>query len=71
MAEAGAAPESSVVIGDTSFDRGLGVAAGPGAIGAAWGYHDRDELTAAGAHGIAEEPADVLGIARQWMEKAA
>ena len=71
MAEAGAAPESSVVIGDTSYDMGMAIAAGAGAIGAAWGYHDRDELTAAGAHGIAEEPADVLGIARQWMEKAA
>jgi phosphoglycolate phosphatase len=71
MAEAGAAPESSVVIGDTSYDMGMAVAAGTGAIGAAWGYHDRDELTAAGAHGIAEEPADVLGIARQWVEKAA
>jgi phosphoglycolate phosphatase len=71
MAEAGAAPESSVVIGDTSYDMGMAIAAGAGAIGAAWGYHDRDELTAAGAHGIAEEPADVLGIARQWVEKAA
>jgi phosphoglycolate phosphatase len=71
MAEAGAAPESSVVIGDTSYDMGMAIAAGAGAIGAAWGYHDRDELTAAGAHGIAEGPADVLGIARQWVEKAA
>ncbi len=71
IAEAGASPESSVVIGDTSFDIGMARAAGAGAIGAGWGYHEPDELTAAGAHGVAGEPADVLAIARQWMEKAA
>ncbi len=71
IAEAGAVPESSVVIGDTSFDIGMALAAGAGAIGAGWGYHEAAELAAAGAHGIARAPADVLAIARQWMEKAA
>ncbi len=71
IAEAGASAEASVVIGDTSFDMGMAVAAGAGAIGAAWGYHDVDELTAAGAHGIAHDPGDVLAIARRWVEKAA
>ena len=71
IAEAGATPQSSVVIGDTSFDIGMARAAGAGAIGAAWGYHDPEELAAAGAHGIANEPVDVLIIARQWVEKAA
>jgi phosphoglycolate phosphatase len=71
IAEAGSVPGLSVVIGDTSFDIGMALAAGAGAIGAAWGYHDADELRAAGAHGVAEAPADVLGIARQWLEKAA
>src|SRR5688572_1580075 len=40
IAEAGAAAESSVVIGDTSFDIGMALAAGAGAIGAGWGYHE-------------------------------
>lgn len=71
IAEAGADPRSSVVIGDTSFDIGMALAAGAGAIGAAWGYHEPEELAAAGAHGVASEPASVLAIARQWMEKAA
>ena len=71
ITEAGAAPGTSVVIGDTSFDIGMALAAGVGAIGAAWGYHEPDELAAAGAHGIADEPRDVLAIARQWLEKAA
>ena len=71
IAEAGTLPQTSVVIGDTSFDIGMALAAGAGAIGAAWGYHERAELAAAGAHAVAEEPAEVLAIARQWLEKAA
>lgn len=71
IAETGAAPETSVVIGDTSYDIGMALAAGAGAIGAAWGYHEADELAAAGAHGVAEAPDDVLALARQWVEKAA
>ena len=71
IAEAGAAPETSVVIGDTSYDIGMALAAGAGAVGAAWGYHEPDELAAAGAHGVAESPEQVLTIARQWVEKGA
>jgi phosphoglycolate phosphatase len=71
IAEAGSTPGSSVVIGDTSFDIGMALAAGAGAIGAGWGYHEAEELAAAGAHGIAGEPAEVLAMARQWVEKAA
>ena len=71
IAEAGAAPETSIVIGDTSYDIGMALAAGAGAIGAAWGYHEADELAAAGAHGVAEAPPEVLAMARQWLEKAA
>jgi len=71
IAEAGASPASSVVIGDTSYDIGMALAAGAGAIGAAWGYHEPEELAAAGAHGVAAEPGEVLALARQWVEKAA
>ena len=71
IAEAGARPESSIVIGDTSFDIGMALAAGTGAMGAAWGYHDAQELAAAGAHGVAMEPAEILSIAGRWMEEAA
>ena len=71
IAEAGARPESSVVIGDTSYDIGMALAAGAGAIGAAWGYHEPEELAAAGAHGVAGVPGEVVAIARQWVEKAA
>jgi phosphoglycolate phosphatase len=39
MAEAGASPETTAMIGDTSFDMAMARAAGAHAIGVAWGYH--------------------------------
>lgn len=60
MAEAGASPETTVVIGDTSFDMAMARAAGAAAIGAGWGYHDADELLEAGAAVVAHAPLDVL-----------
>ncbi|HEX2802480.1 MAG TPA: HAD-IA family hydrolase [Sphingomicrobium sp.] len=65
MAEAGASAARTVVIGDTSFDMAMAVAAGATAIGAAWGYHDSDELVAAGARSVAEAPGDVLRLATE------
>lgn len=60
MADAGAAPETTVVIGDTAFDMAMAVAAGAKGIGAGWGYHEAGEMLAAGAVGVAEMPLDVL-----------
>ena len=62
MADSGAAPETTVVIGDTSFDMGMALAAGATGIGAGWGYHDEREVLAAGAVAVAAEPGDVLGL---------
>lgn len=62
IAEAGAEPGQSIVVGDTSFDMGMAAAAGAAGIGAGWGYHDADELLAAGAIAVAETPPDVLTI---------
>ena len=62
MAEAGASPETTVMIGDTSFDIGMAKAAGVLAIGVAWGYHDRDELLAEGADLVAEHPAELAAM---------
>lgn len=59
MAEAGATPETTVMIGDTSYDMMMARAAGTAALGVAWGYHPIDELTAAGAHAIAATVADL------------
>jgi phosphoglycolate phosphatase len=65
MADAGAESSQTIVIGDTSFDMGMAVAAGATAIGAGWGYHDPEELLAAGAVGVADEPAEVIRFANE------
>ena len=62
MADAAASPETTVVIGDTSYDMAMARAAGATGIGAGWGYHDERELLAAGAVAVAAEPGDVLGL---------
>ena len=60
LADTGADAGSSMMIGDTSYDMMMASAAGVTAIGVAWGYHDADELIAAGADFVAERPADIL-----------
>lgn len=62
MADAGAAPATTVVIGDTSFDMMMAVGAGARAIGVDWGYHHARYLLEAGAAAVAERPADVLKL---------
>lgn len=49
MAETGATAAETVMIGDTTFDIELAVAAGVAAIGVTWGYHEADTLLKAGA----------------------
>lgn len=61
MAEAGAAPDTTVMIGDTSFDIDMGMAAGVRSIGVAWGYHAPDELIIAGAQAVAMDSAQLRG----------
>ena len=58
-ADAGATPETTAMIGDTSFDIDMGLAAGARAIGVGWGYHPAQELTAAGAHGVAMDSMEL------------
>jgi phosphoglycolate phosphatase len=62
MAEAGATPSTTVMIGDTSFDMAMGVAAGARALGVDWGYHDAHELRAAGAYHVAIHPRELKGV---------
>lgn len=62
IAEAGAKPETTAMIGDTSFDIEMAVAAGAHPIGVAWGYHDRSELHAAGARDVASDARDLPAL---------
>jgi phosphoglycolate phosphatase len=59
MAETDMQPEATVMVGDTSFDMEMARAAGVGALGVAWGYHDAEELRDAGAHDVLIVPADL------------
>jgi len=67
IADAGATPETSIVIGDTSFDMAMAVAGGATPIGVGWGYHDAQELIEAGAVAVAERPLDVRDLVREHV----
>ncbi len=71
MAETGAAPNTTIMIGDTTFDMSMAVRARALSIGVAWGYHAVDELTAVGASRIANNFADLPAIiAELWGAEA-
>lgn len=55
MSEAGAAPERTVMIGDTSFDMQMARAARARAAGVVWGYHPPEDLLAAGAETMIDD----------------
>ena len=65
MADAGAGPAGTLMIGDTSYDMAMARAAGVTAVGVAWGYHPASELRDAGAHMVASHPRDILEFARE------
>jgi phosphoglycolate phosphatase len=52
MGEVGAAPDETVLIGDTTYDMEMARRAQVWAIGVGWGYHEADEMRAAGAHRV-------------------
>jgi phosphoglycolate phosphatase len=62
IAEAGGSPETTVMIGDTSFDMMMARAASVRALGVSWGYHAPEDLRAAGAHAVAGHPREILGM---------
>ena len=71
MYEAGAVPARTIFVGDTAWDMGCARNAQVGAIGAAWGYHEVEELVAEGAHAVATTPSEVVALADQWLRRAA
>ncbi|MCM8558468.1 HAD-IA family hydrolase [Sphingomicrobium sediminis] len=70
VAEAGADPMQTVMIGDTSHDMRMARNAGVGAIGVIWGYHEPDELKEGGAHALAGRASDVLTLSEAWRQGA-
>lgn len=66
MAEVGAAPHETVMIGDTSFDMLMARGARVRALGVSWGYHPVAALREAGAESIVDRFMDLrlpLGLA--------
>jgi phosphoglycolate phosphatase len=59
LAETGAGPGQTVMIGDTVFDMAMAQAAGVRGIGVDWGYHAATELLGAGAVAVAANPAQL------------
>ena len=62
MAETGATPAQTVMVGDTSFDMIMAFNAGVIPIGVAWGYHPVITLEDAGAAAIVDDAAELLAL---------
>ena len=68
ITDAGGSASSTIVVGDTSFDMAMAANAGATGIGAAWGYHEAEELLDAGAVAVAQQPSEVLGLIREHVD---
>ncbi len=69
MTDTGAAPETTIMIGDTSYDMEMAKAAGVMAIGVGWGYHPPLELTAAGADMVVDRPGEIAAILKDFGQQ--
>ncbi len=67
MFAAGAVPESTVMVGDTTFDMTMARAAGVAAIGVAWGYHEAADLHAAGAVAVLDAFDGLAGLVAELL----
>jgi len=60
MREAGAAPENTIVVGDTVYDIAMARAAGAAGVGVTWGYHPGATLADAGALAVIDRFANLV-----------
>jgi phosphoglycolate phosphatase len=63
LKETGASAEATLLVGDTTFDIEMAVAAGVRPIGVNWGYHPASELSKAGAETVLDRFEQVLDLA--------
>jgi phosphoglycolate phosphatase len=71
MAEAGAEPARTLMVGDTTYDITMARDAGARPIGVAWGYHPVADLETAGAHRVLKDSlglSDGLRLALQELD---
>lgn len=64
MAETGARPEETVLVGDTTFDIEMARSARALPVGVAWGNHPAEELHAAGAAAVLDRCDELLALLR-------
>ena len=62
MADVGAEPEETLLVGDTVFDMQMAANAAVGAIGVSWGYHAPEDLAASGALRIVDSFTDLMPV---------
>ncbi len=62
-------PQDTVLVGDTSYDMLMAKQAGAHGLGVSWGYHDVDDLAAAGASLIAHHVYDLPVHVTRLLEK--
>jgi len=55
-------PHEIMFVGDTRTDMDTAVAAGMFAVGALWGFRDRDELLDHGAQALIQHPLELLPL---------
>jgi phosphoglycolate phosphatase len=63
MSETGVEPQNTVMVGDTTFDIHMGLAAGVKTVGVSWGNHPVEDLRVAGAHRLIDRLDDLLHAA--------
>lgn len=62
MAETGAGPGDTVLVGDTTHDMAMARNAGAAAVGVSWGYHGAAELRDAGAAAVLDDFGQLHGL---------
>lgn len=62
MAETGAAPERTAMVGDSSFDIEMAVAAGVAPVAVSWGFQPVGSLVALGARHVLDDFAALPGV---------
>lgn len=67
MAECGAGPQDTAVVGDTTFDIMMAGNAGAFGIGVKWGYHQPEELLAAGAKEVVARFDELPPLCREIL----
>lgn len=63
MAETGVEPYNTIMVGDTTYDIHMGLAAGVHTVGVSWGNHPIEDLRGAGAHRLIDRLDDLLHAA--------